>query len=240
VTDEGKSSTEPWIEKHKVQYAYGYDKNSGLKKSLKVSGIPAAWLVDPSGTIVWEGHPASLTEDIIAKALEGALTQPMWEWPAAFAQVSKALKKSQLAAALEAAQKVAETEQDGPKILAAVQGMIAGRAKSVRAPFDAGDYLTAYDVGQVAKKDLKGLPEEADVSEVLEKISKDKEMSAVMKAQKSVRKLGDEQVRSAKDAEKLIEQLTRIAKKSPGTAAEREAEEIVARLQAMRDRLQNR
>jgi hypothetical protein len=231
VTDEGKSKTEPWIEEHKAAYPYGYDKNGKLKRALKLTGYPTAWLVDATGTVVWKGHPGNLRASEIEKHLDGALSRPMWEWPDSFSPVAKALKKKQYAKALEAAEKVSQSEQDGPKILAAVRGMIAGRLSAVKKAYDDGDFLTAVELAKSAKKSLAGLPEGDEVAVIAKKISKDRDAGSVMKAQKMVRKLTDEPVRSAKDAEELIAQLERISKKNPGTAAAREADEFVASLQ---------
>ena len=91
VTSESQSSTEPWVSKHGARYAYGY--NSGSLKGKFPGGIPMAILVDPSGNIVWKGHPSSLKDGDIEKALAGALETPMWEWPASAKSVRSSLKK---------------------------------------------------------------------------------------------------------------------------------------------------
>jgi hypothetical protein len=231
VTDESKSNTEPWVEKHKMKFAYGYDKNGALKRELKLTGYPTAWLVDASGTIVWQGHPGSLNPGIIEKHLAGALSVPMWEWPDAFSGVAKALKKRQYAKALEEAEEVAQSETDGAKIRDAIRSMIAGRIAATRKAYEAGDYLTASELAQSAKKELKGLPEGDEAAEIASKISKDREAATIAKAQKMVRRIIDEQVRSKKDAEKQIAQLEQIARKYPETAAAREADEHIGKLQ---------
>src|SRR5262245_44923612 len=77
VTDEGESDTVKWIAAKKVKYAYAYDKGGKLKRFFGVQGIPHAVLVDATGTVVWDGHPASLDPATIEKALGGALPKPM-------------------------------------------------------------------------------------------------------------------------------------------------------------------
>jgi hypothetical protein len=74
VTGETKSSTEPWIESKGVQYAYAYDKGRQLGNRLGVGGIPHAYLINPLGCIVWEGHPGALDDGIIRKHLAGTLS----------------------------------------------------------------------------------------------------------------------------------------------------------------------
>ena len=72
VTSEGAGPTEKWVAKKKAAYAYGYDKGGALKRELGVTGIPAAFLVDPSGKIVWQGHPSSLSSNLIEEHIKGA------------------------------------------------------------------------------------------------------------------------------------------------------------------------
>ena len=77
VTSETEKQTVSWIEKNGAEYAYGYDKGGKLKSALGVRGIPNAVLVNPSGKIVWQGHPTSLTASTVESALDGAITTPV-------------------------------------------------------------------------------------------------------------------------------------------------------------------
>ena len=65
VTSEGESQTEPWVESKGARYAYAYDRGGKLSRALGVTGIPNAVLVDPSGTILWQGNPGSLTNELV-------------------------------------------------------------------------------------------------------------------------------------------------------------------------------
>jgi thiol-disulfide isomerase/thioredoxin/tetratricopeptide (TPR) repeat protein len=55
LTDEDRKTVEPFAREMKMDYAVGGgSKASGV---YGVTGIPHAFIVDPSGTVAWEGHP---------------------------------------------------------------------------------------------------------------------------------------------------------------------------------------
>jgi thiol-disulfide isomerase/thioredoxin len=55
LTDEDRKTVEPFAKTMKMDYAVGGgSKTSGV---YGVTGIPHAFIVDPSGTVAWEGHP---------------------------------------------------------------------------------------------------------------------------------------------------------------------------------------
>ena len=60
-----KPDTEKFVAKHGARYPYAYDPGGRLQKAFDVLGIPAAALVDPSGRVVWRGHPSGLTDEIL-------------------------------------------------------------------------------------------------------------------------------------------------------------------------------
>ena len=131
VTDEGKGQTETWIEDNGAEYPYAYYKGSSLPRFAGVSGIPAAILVNPEGTVVWKGHPSGINSSLIETHLDGAMPFPLFEFPKHASKVKKALLADKLAKALEEAQElVNDGEPEAERILAAVQGKIeSARAK---------------------------------------------------------------------------------------------------------------
>ncbi|MEO0454100.1 MAG: TlpA disulfide reductase family protein [Verrucomicrobiota bacterium] len=71
VTKEKKGVVEPFVEDFKdMDYSVAIDKTGALSKHFGVRGIPHALLVDKSGTVVWEGHPATLEKDQIRDILK--------------------------------------------------------------------------------------------------------------------------------------------------------------------------
>jgi len=55
LSDEGASTVEPFVEANGMTYPTGAGSGSG--RGFKVAGIPAGFLIDHTGTILWSGHP---------------------------------------------------------------------------------------------------------------------------------------------------------------------------------------
>ena len=65
VTDESASMIEKFIDQRGIDYVVAI----GGAGAYQTRGIPHAWLVGASGTVVWEGHPMGLKESQIEKYL---------------------------------------------------------------------------------------------------------------------------------------------------------------------------
>ena len=61
-------SVEAFIEENKLPFAVAQD-TGRIATQFEVSGIPAAALVRADGRVVWRGHPARLTDEIVQRAL---------------------------------------------------------------------------------------------------------------------------------------------------------------------------
>ncbi len=53
-----------------MEYPTATDNGGRLAEKMGVSGIPSAFLANKAGIIVWQGHPATLRDSDIEKALE--------------------------------------------------------------------------------------------------------------------------------------------------------------------------
>ena len=230
MTDEGKSETESWVEEKGAKYAYAYDKGGKLKGQLGVGGIPAAFLVDPTGKIVWKGHPGNLQASDVEKALTGALPKPMWEWPASAKNVRTALMKRKYADALSAAEKLSEEDQ-GPAIKTAIQSIISTRVETMKAALAEGNFLGADELADDLKDELEGLPEHPEAKKVADAIKADKEAAPVLKAQKAIRDMKGRKLTRSKEIAKTISDVKKIIKDHPGTFAEREAKDFLDELE---------
>jgi hypothetical protein len=186
VTDEGKKDTEGFVSSTGMKYGYAYDKGGKLKTFFGVSGIPHAALIDPTGKVVWDGHPAELSPEILNKYLVGALPKPMWEWPASAGPARSALQKGKLADALAASAKIPEAD-GGSAIKTALEAMIKSRVSAMQADFTAGNFLSAKDSATDLQKALEGLPEKAEADKTLADIKANADAEKIMKAQKAIR-----------------------------------------------------
>ena len=229
VTSEGAGQTEKWIKSNGVKYAYGYDSGGKLSRQMGVSGIPNAVLVNPAGQVVWQGNPYSLTDAIIEEHLAGSLKTPVWDWPKEASAVKKALLKRQFKKALEQAEKLDGQESAG--IHESLEALVKSRAGALQVAYESGDFLAASDNAKLLAKECAGLEAGDLAKEIARKISADAGAKKIMKGQAAVRKLKAEEVKGQKDIEEMLKKLKRISKKYPDSAASREAETYIDRLE---------
>ena len=115
LTDEDRRTVEPFARDMKMDYAVGGgSKTSGV---YGVTGIPHAFIVDPSGTVAWEGHPMGGLD----RALEDQLkkTPPSKMAPrdqavalAVLDRVAKALEKQDFVSAADLLAKIPNADDD--------------------------------------------------------------------------------------------------------------------------------
>lgn len=235
VTSEGKSETEPWVAKKGAKYAYAYDKGGALARYFGVKGIPAAVLIDATGTVVWSGHPSSLEESVIEKSTSGALSKPLWEWTGAAKGVKTALMKRDYKAALDGAAKLGAGD-DGPAILAALQAMVKNRVEGMKAAYAEGNFYGAESEASALSKELAGLPEKPDADQVLADLKANKDAAPILKAQRQIAKIREAGLTKSKEIDAAIDDLKKIGKELPSTYAATEASALITQLQATKSR----
>ncbi|MFT5153557.1 MAG: hypothetical protein ACI841_003558, partial [Planctomycetota bacterium] len=218
VTSEGSGMTEKWIEKNGAEFAYAYDKGSKLSRFFGVGGIPHAILVDANGTVIWRGHPGSLKDATVSKALEGTIPTPLWEFPSEAKDVAKALSSRKFAKALEAANKMGESGQGYADI---VNALANGRVALMSSAQEEGDWLTIDDKGKDIAGMLKGMEQAGEVEVILAALKGDKEAQGILKAQKKVKKILSAKIKK-KEIPAIKDKLKKISKDFPGTAVERD------------------
>lgn len=231
MTSESESKTEPWIASKEVSYAYAYDKGKKLSRALGVNGIPHAFLVNPAGTIVWEGHPASLTGSTIEANLEGVITKPLWEWTGKAKKAKQAFLANDFAGALAAADKLAEEDPFGKEIGGVLRGILATRVESIDVALEMGNVLKAYEGAKALSKGLRGLPEEVKVKDALKRISKDKQLKAWLKTQEKLRDIASTELKKKKECDACIDKLEKLLKGNEGSFV---GDAIEAKIKALR------
>lgn len=238
ITPEGEKLTEDWIEDKGARYAYAYDKSGKLMRELGQSGFPSAALVDPGGRVIWTGHPASIRGRQVEEAIRGAIPTPLWEWPDSASDVRKALQKSKLAKALEAA---ADMEEDGERYTQIVRDLIDARLQGLIEAFEMGDFLTAVETADELEDAFDDLPEAEKVEEIQDKIDDHPDAKDIIKAQEDVAELAAEADELGQhdrdDAEELIEELREIQQDHPGTYAAKQAGDLADRVRKMMSRM---
>lgn len=71
VTEEASDVVEAFLEKTPMRYSLALDKDARFSAPFQVTGIPHAVLYNKTGKAVWEGHPMSLNEALLRKAMSG-------------------------------------------------------------------------------------------------------------------------------------------------------------------------
>jgi hypothetical protein len=234
LTDWNKQLTEKWIPESGMKFAYGYDKGAKLKRLMGFVEWPQFFLVNPSGTIVWEGNWQKLTDADVVAALDGALTTPVWEWPGEARNVRSALAKHKYSEALTEAAKLSKPEL-AKSISDQLHGLIAARVRAMKSQLDLKDYLRAQDAATALAKEFEGLPELAEAKKTLEAIKSDKDSDRVIKGQKSVREINRSNPSTGKDLDKAIADLETLVKEYAGTSAERDGKVLLERLRVQKD-----
>lgn len=201
---------------------------------LGVAGIPHAFLVDPQGKIVWDGHPGELSDAIIEKALGGSLPKPLFDFSAGASGVRTALAKHSYAAALDEAAKLTDA-QGGAELKRAIQGMIDGRVSTMKNAMKEGDFLTALEAATALKKELAGLPAAPEAEKTLDEVKANKDAEPVIAAQKKIRAILEQKLGKRVEYEKAVSELKKIASDLKSSYAAKEASEASATIAKRRE-----
>jgi len=130
LTDEPKATVEPFARQMQMTYAVGGGSSSS--REYGVRGIPRVFVVDPSGQVVWEGHPMGGLDQAIEEQLKKMPPAAVADetTPAAILdRVGEEIAKENYAAAAEWLDKVPETNRDAG-VKRRVEGYRAALAKA--------------------------------------------------------------------------------------------------------------
>ncbi len=233
LTSEGKSTVEPFAIEMSMPYPIGC--GSLTDNEYKVTGIPHAFLVDPTGKIAWAGHPM----DGLDKAIEEQLkkTPPSLMDPKTKAamlvvldQVDQAVKQEKYADAVAILSRIKGADED-PEIGARVATVrkslgtyaekhlaAAEEHRKAGRPYEASVALRAVlalapgsDQAKKAEADLKALLADEKAAAVIEQGRRDAEADAAYADLAAVEK--------KKDPAALLKALDDFAAKYPKTKA---------------------
>jgi len=210
-----------------------------------VSGIPASFLVDPQGKIVWKGSPRELTRQRVERALQGAhrpsgreflalRTAPGAHMQPALAAAVAAAEAGRLGEALEEARRVASAESTEPAARAVAGALAVAVERHV-------ELLVGQAEGNVARRDvlpavrvleglaesLEGRPEGRAAKEKLAELRRQETFTAEFAAARAL----EEAVRSqeGEQASAVRARWKAIADEFPGTRAAERAQRRLAR-----------
>jgi hypothetical protein len=227
VTGEGKAQTEPWIEANKAIFGYAYDKGGKFMNRCGVTGIPASVLIDAGGKVVYFGSPQGVTNDLVSKAVQGALKTPLYALPKEMSKVRSLLAKDNIAGAIAECDSLAKkpnAPEQAASTAEALRSLVVSNIEAADSLSASGDWLGAQQGLERMLKAAKGMPQEAAAKEKLAAIAKNSDAQKEIKAQKALERILSQPVKKAKDVEELVETLKSFAKKNAGSFAAKAAE----------------
>jgi hypothetical protein len=222
VTNEPGKLVEKYVADNKVEYPIFIEKSFKSSSALGVTGYPSAYLIDPAGTVVWSGHPASLPEAEIEKALKNA-RPPMVKLPASLKPLEKLLERHEYGKVHESLKGMLAGKLDDESMKAGqdLQTSLEADAKATMAAADQlqqdKDFAAAGAKYESLVKQYAGVPgsEGADVK--LKELQANPEAKKSMAAAAQLQKASD--VESAGDYDKAYTAYRAITKSSSGTKA---------------------
>jgi hypothetical protein len=190
LSDEPASLVEDYVAKHKISYPTASGSRSSDK--FKVKGIPAGFLIDHTGTIIWSGFPSGQAWVTLAeKALEKAKdAQPGWdpgERPDFLKRAVSFAKDGVLGKAWKETESLRKKCAEEPGKMEAIElfqtdflARAATRMEALDEFYTRGVYFLAAEHLETQMKIFKGSPPEAEWKAMLKSWSKDPEIKALM------------------------------------------------------------
>jgi len=239
LSDEGRKLVGDYVDSMglTLRVASGTTSN----KAYGVGGIPHSVLIDPSGKVVWRGHPSGLSKGTVKDALKGARALGGFmalkleqELGGALASAAKAAEAGKLGKALDAAQAVAtgssSTEEDKEQAQALAQALEQHAALLSQQAEDflrRRDMLPAVQVLEALAAELSGREAGNKAADSLAGIRKDESLSRELaaaefldRARAAAAKLGTKKGKSKLEA---------VVEKYPGTRAAERAKAAIER-----------
>ncbi len=242
ITAESLGTVESKMKDPAPEFWIGSDPSRATQsqfKSGKGGGIPHSYLVDATGNVVANMHPASLKEsqieELLKDAFDGSLRPDLH---GSLKSLVKAYDKGQYGKAWAGAARFLEHEDrvvqaDAAHLREQAEACAAFRKKLVESGVKNKDYLTVYEDLADLGKGFAGMEVATWAAATKKKLDGDPAVALEVKAWKALRKAQDKERKAAGKAKKLGPARTaykRLVKKYPDTAAAKRAEEALRRI----------
>jgi len=227
VASDSKAKTDSWIQATGAEYAYAYGRGK-LFGQVGARAYPSAVLVDATGTILYAGRPAGISDVMVSEAVQSALSIPIFDWPKELKSAASSLQKGKLGDALE---KVVAKGDAHVAVTDSLRSMIEGRVGALRDAQSEGDWLRVATTGKDLVKSLEGLDEGKEVRAILAELKADKEAQVILKAQAKIAGFFEKRISSSKAAG-VRKKIKKIAERFPAdSVVARDAKRALKRLQ---------
>jgi hypothetical protein len=242
ITAESMGTVESKMKSPAPEFWIGSDPGRTTQSQYKAGkggGIPHSYLIDATGNVVGDMHPAGLKEQQIEALLKDAFDPSLQrDLHGSLKSLVKLYGKGQYGKAWAGAARFLEDEDRAVKADAAflrevAEACAAFRRKLVESGVKNKDYLTVYDDLADITKTFAGMEVATWAAATKKKLDADPEVAQELKAWKALRKAQGKERKAEGKAKKLGPARTaykRLVKKFPGTAAAKRAEEALRRI----------
>jgi len=201
ISNESSSKVESFIAQQGITYTVGVSNDAlGVYGG---GGIPHAYLIGPDGIVLWDGHPGSLPEEEVEKALLHTFTlrevAPELKPAAAAFEKGKFSDAKSLAEAAKA-KGGRGVEEDADYIVGRVNDIVAGWQQTAEKREDTLDALEALDMIQ---SHCPGTEEATAAAAKEKELRADPAVKAELDAWKKLDKLIESVRKAEGDAKKL-------------------------------------
>lgn len=182
VTSESIELAKPWAEAKGAKYPLVSDPSAKSSEAYGVNGIPAAFLIDAKGKVIWAGHPATLTEALIEQAVVGAVSPfgPLTEQLAPVQELIDKHMPGKALAMLQTLLKAGSLDARSKQLAEFTQTSLNGQAYRLLARatalFEGKDPLEAAILLHEVAARFDGCEPAKDAQQKLKDMAKDKEL----------------------------------------------------------------
>jgi len=239
LTSEDQGVVEPFVAQHGVTYSVGI--GGDAEEHYGGGGIPHAYLIDPDGTVAWEGHPASLNDGEIEKLLRRTRDFYLRDVVEALRPAARAFGKGSLVEARTLAQEVKdhagdeETMIDAQYVLDRVQATRDYWAREVQEGEAAGRYEQVFAALEKLQKHFDGGPAGEEAAARLKELKASADVKTELKAAKELDRLRadfSDAGTSERKLDDVARKLERFLKKYEGTKNAIRGERLLAAVRA--------
>ncbi|MEK7865269.1 MAG: redoxin domain-containing protein [Planctomycetota bacterium] len=244
LTSDPKSTLEKFIKDKGITYRIGVDDKREAAQAYSGNSIPRSWLVDTEGTVVWNGHPASLTESMIEEQLKNVLDTKLRDVVPALAPAKADFEKKKFGDAWGKAQKVLANEKAPEADKADAQYVadeVTKRAETALAVVEQKVSTRQFPKAIQKLKEIallfKGTEWEKAASGKRKTIEADPDAKKELEAQGLLEKLlaQEKGIKKAKDKKKFLSNYLTFVKKYEGTQAAAQAQARIEAINQMGD-----
>ena len=246
VTGEDRERVDPFVEELGAEFPILCKAQSA---DYSTGGVPSAYLIGADGTVVWQGHPASLGDSDIEKHLKDVAKEnrvSTWAFtvkqnlptpPESMAGIPKMLEKMKFGAALKKAEgALAKLEGEDKEAGEKVRAWIADRGTSSMEKagelVDGGQVYAGYLVYERVSDEFKGHDLGKQAKNELKALKSGKETKLEIKASEKLADLKKEMAKERKAEDKLKCLKPLLSKKYADTLAGKTAAEMAEELEA--------